>query len=341
MPSIYSPQPPVTNDTGAVTLGFEGAPNVLYDRTMTGNTVYTISTAGTTGGETMSVTLRGAYQYSFASSVAINWSKQSLPVPACTAVLFDRIKFEVLQDGSLLAAQQASAACLGVSAPLHYLSESAGSNSFSYPPNTANEISDGYLDIQARVSFNTLASQQIIFSKWDFDLSNTSSGSFLFYLNAQGFLSVKWYDAAVQTATASVPLSTYYSPYAVAWLRVQLNATTSPVTSNGAGSAVIVIPAGSAVFSISVDGVNWTQVGSTISGGATAGIGAGSTAIPVCGGNDTINIMSGNFYAARMYSASGSLRYSPDFTTLLTGQTGTFTDDAASPNTWSINATVI
>jgi len=110
MPSIFTPQTPVTNDTGAVTLGFEGAPNVLYDRTMVGATTYTISTTGTTGGETMSIVLRGAHAYSFASSVAINWALFSPPVPQCSATAFDKIAFEVLMDGSLLGFPQAMGA---------------------------------------------------------------------------------------------------------------------------------------------------------------------------------------------------------------------------------------
>jgi len=346
MPSIFAPQTPVANDNGAVTLSFQGAPNVLYDRTMVGDTTYTISTAGTSGGETMSLTLRGPHQYSFASSVAMSWSSGGAPAPSSSMIAFDRIKFEVLQDGTLLGTVQAVSA---FSPPAHYLIEAPTSNidaptsnSYSYPVNTANDVTDGYLDIQARVSLNTLAHQQIIFSKWNFPGNNFSSGaSFLFYLNAAGFLSVEWYDTAVQTATSTVALSTLYSPNAVTWLRVQLNATTSPITGEGSGSAVSIIPPGSAVFSISVDSVNWLQIGTTVAGGATAGIAAGPQGIPVCGSNDSTNIMTGRFYTLRMYSASGALRYSPDFTTLSTGQTGAFTDNAASPNIWTISGNVI
>jgi hypothetical protein len=248
---------------------------------------------------------------------------------------------EVLDDGSLLGTQQASAAGLGVSVPAHYLSVSGGTNSYSYPPNAANNIADGYIDIQARVLLNSLNQQQIIFSKWNFPGNDASYNSFLFYLNAEGYISVKWYDTTIQTASATATLATLYSPMTVAWLRVQVNATTSPIISEGAGSVVSNVPAGSVVFSISIDGINWSQIGATIMGVPTVGIAAGSPGIPVCGGNDSSNVMTGNFYALRMYSASGSLRYSPDFTALSSGQNGSFSDDSPSPNTWTINATII
>jgi len=155
MPSIYAPQAAVANDSGAVVLGFQGAPNVLYDRTMVGATTYTISTAGTTGGETMSITLRGPYTYSFASSVAINWAGRLAPTPECSASVFDRIKLEVLQDGSLLGTPQALAAGVPVAAPAHYLNVAAANQNASITGTAANDGSDSFISIQEWLSFTS------------------------------------------------------------------------------------------------------------------------------------------------------------------------------------------
>jgi hypothetical protein len=206
MPAIFAPQTPVTNDTGAVTLGFQGAPNVLYDRTMVGNTAYTISTTGTTGGETMSLTLRGAYTYSFASSVPINWAGGVAPTPECSASAFDRIKFEVLQDGALLGLEQALGAGVPYVSPAHYLEGSATAN-ISCALNNAQNITGGFLDAVYYANFSNTSSAANLGGKWPLtDSPSSSNAEFVAQLISGGALIILWCasgEGSYFTATSS------------------------------------------------------------------------------------------------------------------------------------------
>lgn len=45
-------------------------------------------------------------------------------------------------------------------------------------------------------------------------------------------------------------------------------------------------------------------------------------------------------YSVSIRDGSGAIRYNPDLTALSSGQTGMFTDTAATPNVWTINGTI-
>jgi hypothetical protein len=343
MPSIFAPQTPVANDSGAVTLSFQGAPNVLYDRTMTGNTTYTISTAGTSGGETMSLTLRGPYQYSFASSVAISWAGGMAPTPACSASAFDRIKFEVLQDGTLLGMQQALGASVPYVSPTHYLEGSSTANIYCSPENAQN-ITGGFLDAIYHMNVANSSSSESFGGKWPQTLAPTLTNSeFLGQLNSSGCPIAYWFESGMTTemsATCYVSLSSVIENNQDAWVQYQINISGSSVTPVQGNLAPLA--SACARFSYSTNGAKWTQLGATVTGlaeGNFSEVGANAANV-IFGSAPPYATFSGKLYGVTIRDGSGAIRYNPDITTLSSGQTGTFTDTAATPNVWNINGTI-
>jgi hypothetical protein len=343
MPSIFAPQTPVTNDTGAVTLGFQGAPNVLYDRTMVGATAYTISTTGTTGGETMSVTLRGPYAYSFASSVGINWAGGLAPTPASTSTAFDRIKFEVLQDGSLLGTRPAAAASMPIMAPVHYLNVSGQNQNASAAPTAANDGSDSFLSIMVWLNLTSSYSPNNfapLVSRWVANSNSQSNTEYTFGISTSGNLLFLCIDASgsYKELISTAPIIPSLSNAAGLWLRFDYNA--GPSTVNG-------VAPGAGVFYTSVGGVTpaWVQLGSVPSGGAQTGlnhVGASSGAILFGDNHDN----SWSINTCHMYEAiiknSTNVLANPNFQSLMTTASGaTFLDTATTPNTITLNTNIV
>jgi hypothetical protein len=343
MPSIFAPQTPATNDTGAVTLGFQGAPNVLYDRTMVGSTAYTISTTGTTGGETMSVTLRGAYAYSFASSVGINWAGGLAPTPSSLSGVFDRLKFEVLQDGSLLGIRQATAASIPITAPSHYLNVNGQNQNASAATTAANDGSDSFLSIMVWLNLTstyTPSNFAPLVSRWVPNSNTTSNTEYTFGISTNGILLFLCIDATGQyrELLSTVGISSSLANTAGIWLRFDYNAGLSTV--NG-------LSAGAGIFYTSVGGAtpNWVQLGSAPSGGMQTGLnhlGSGSGAIIF--GDNHDNSWSTN--TCHMYEAivknSTTVLANPNFqaqATMASG--GSFVDTAATPNTITLNTNIV
>jgi len=102
------------------------------------------------------------------------------------------------------------------------------------------------------------------------------------------------------------------------------------------------IAAGSARFSYSTNGVNWTQVGITVTGlteGNFSEVGANAANV-LFGSGPPYSSFSGKLYGVTIRDGSGVIRYNPNLTVLSSGQTGTFTDTAATPNVWTINGNI-
>jgi len=344
MPAIFAAQTAVTNDTGAVTLGFESAPNVLYDRTMVGATTYTIDTTGTTGGETMSITLRGAYAYNFVSSAVINWAGGVAPTPECSGSAFDRIRFEVLQDGTLLGTEQALGASVPYVSPTHYLIGTSTSNIYC-PPNDAQNITGGFLDAIYYANFSNTSGFADLGGKWSGTETPTpNTAEFLAQLNTSGCPVIIWYEAggsSYLSATCSEALSSFVASNKDVWVQFQLNISSEsilPVQGN-----IEPLAAGSARFSYSTNGTNWAQLGILLNGLTEGSFsGAGASAANVLFGASSPYATPGpaKLYSVRVLDASGAVRYNPNLTALSSGQTGTFNDTAATPNVWTINGTI-
>jgi hypothetical protein len=310
---------------------------------MVGNTVYTISTTGTTGGETMSITLRGAYSYSFASSVAINWAGGVAPTPECSVSAFDRIKFEVLQDGSLLGTPQALGAGVPYVSPTHYLVGSSTANIYCTPGDAQN-ITGGFLDAIYYVNISNTVSAQNFGGKWPEIVAPTPSNSeFVAQLNGAGYPIIYWCESgggSYMSASCSSSLSSVIGNGQDFRLQYQINISASSVTP--AQGNMSPLAAGCARFSYSTNGTNWTQLGTTVTGlgeGSFSEVGANAANI-IFGSAPPYASFAGNFYGVSIRDGSGAIRYNPDLTSLPSGQTGTFTDTAATPNVWTINGTI-
>jgi hypothetical protein len=450
MPAIYATQAPVATDTGAISLGFQSAPNVLYDRTLVGNTTYTISTAGTVGGETMSIVLRGAYLYSFASAVAIAWAAATPPVPQCSATAFDKIRFELLQDGTLLGTSQAlgaapahlapSGATLGASggngfvtltgsalingaaltsvpvyrgttssgegataigtasisgssytytdstvsngttyyytanpansvgsafasvaaaaaasgnqasatptyvSPTHYLVGTSSSN-VTCPETITQDLEGGFLDVIYYIAPSTVSGSLSFGGKWPNSTTpSASNAEFIGQTNGSGNPVIIYWETGAGTytnVTCSASLSSVISNGQDIFLQMQVNLSTSSVTPVQGNTATLA--SGSARFSYSTNGTNWTQLGSLTTGLSTGGftqVGTGGDGSVAFGSSPPYAVFTGKYYKATVRDGSGAIRYNPNLTALASGQTGIFTDTAATGNTWTINGTI-
>jgi hypothetical protein len=341
MPAIFAPQTPVTNDTGAITLGLQGAPNVLYDRTMVGNTAYTISTTGTTGGETMSLTLRGAYTYSFASSAPINWAGGVAPTPECSGSAFDRIKFEVLQDGALLGTAQALGASSPTVPPTHYLNVS-GVNQNAYAPATAaNDGTDNFISFHDWLNLtSTYTPTEVapLIARWNTADATSSNTEYIFCLSSGGVLQFTYFDASgnVQTVKSTEGISSVLANVAGIWLRMDYNAGTEIV--NG-------VPPGTAIFYTSPGGPNptWTQLGAEVTGEQTGLSHLGASSAPIVFGDTNQTGWTTNtcyIYEATVQNSTTILA-NPNFHVQPTTASGSFVDTAATPNTITLNTNIV
>jgi hypothetical protein len=341
MPSIFAPQAPVTNDTGAAALGFQSAPNVLYDRTLVGNTTYTISTAGTTGGETLSITLRGPYSYSFTSSVAINWAGGVAPTPACSASTFDRIRFEVLQDGSLLGTPQALGA--GITVPVHYLNVSGQNQNASAAPTAANDGSDSFLSIM--VWLNLISAYENggfapLVSRWATSGLTDSNTDYVFGISYSGVLTMVYFPSnggSVNSVASTVPLGSTLANASGLWVRVDLNAGVEIVNGTSPGTAIFYAALGGG-------SPNWTQLGASVNIPQTGIVHNGVNSAPIVFGD---NHQSGwNTNTCHMYEAiirnSTTVLANPNFQSQpATASGGSFIDTAATPNTINLNTDIV
>jgi hypothetical protein len=306
---------------------------------MVGNTVYTISTTGTTGGETLSISLRGPYTYSFASSAAINWAGGLTPTPECSATAFDRIKFEVLQDGSLLGTAQA----LGATppAPTHYLNVSGQNQNASAPATAANDGSDSFLSIMIWVSLNSAyasGSFAPLVSRWTTYGLTPSNTDYVFGLSSAGELEAVIFlsDGSDVSVVSTVPLSAELSNAAGLWARIDLNAGSG--ATNG-------IPPGTAYFYTSPGGPApaWTQLGSAVTIPQTGLIHNGANSAPIVFGD---NHQSGwNTNICRIYDViiknSTKVLANPNFQAqpaMVAGEI--FNDSATVQNSITLNANI-
>lgn len=223
----------------------------------------------------------------------------------------------------------------GQASPTHYANGTTSSNAYSTSPlgNTVNPT-DGYLDLTFFGRLTTLTAQQDLVGQWK--ASSTGSGTFIFQLTSTGLI----HFVAVQSGSTYVDkTSTLALPSSLigidAYIRVQANLSAAAVTPTS--GPLTSIPSASYVFSYSTDGTTWTQLGTTITGLNTSGFNVSAAGIyPTVGTNSST--FTGRIYNVVARKGSGAILFNPDFTTLATGQTGTFNDTAATPNNWTLNS---
>ena len=209
--------------------------------------------------------------------------------------------------------------------------------------NTTTRSASGYLDVSAYVSLNAYGpasgtGQMNLIGKFKGSGGTAANSEYSFGLLTGAVPQIYYYAGSTFTAikaTTGLPSAATTNAAGVA-IRVQIN--TSAGALNG-------IAAGSAVFGYSLDGGNtYTQLGTTVTGAGTTPIGSseGTTndAAMVIGSYDTTTANTpptGKVYRVTAKDDAGKVLFNPDFTIQTTGNTGSFADTAATPNTWNYN----
>lgn len=163
-----------------------------------------------------------------------------------------------------------------------YLPGVAG-NYASTPDSAANSIT-GDIDIRVRVALDdwTPAAIQLLVSKY---ATTGNQRSYRFYVNASGNLQFDWSVDGATALQKSSTSATGVSDGAEKFLRVTLD------VDNGAGGNDV-------KFFLSDDGVNWTQLGNTVTTASTTAIYDGTSIVEIGSNAGGLNATAGKIYRA-------------------------------------------
>ncbi|WP_298689080.1 glycoside hydrolase family 30 beta sandwich domain-containing protein [uncultured Sphingomonas sp.] len=283
-------------------------------------------------------------------------SNQSLPYTDTAAANGTAYYYTAAAINSVGAgAQSAEVSATPGASPVHYMSVS-GSNSNAYANgSTANRGTDSFIDAtvwSALTAYQgaTSGKNMPLVHTWSSGTAGASNASWNFCMGPTNLPTLLFFTAAgvYGSAVGSAALSTVFTPGAAngIYLRAALNLGTTAVTSaimvggstvNGAnsGGTAFSVPAGSAAFFYSTDGITWTQLGSTVTGLPTTGLNQKGGA-PVVGHNGNSDTPpTGKFFKAIVRNSTAIL-WNPDFT-IQASAIASFADTAPTPNTWNIN----
>jgi hypothetical protein len=271
--------------------------------------------------------------------VAINWAGGVAPTPECSASAFDRIRVEVLQDGSLLGTVQAMGAAAPVPAPVHYLNVSGSGKNALAPASSANDGYDSFLRIDIWLGLASTyvpGEQQDLVARWNAANVNSSSSIYNYVILSSGELFLQYLDASgnYKQFNSSTAISASLFSAAGIWLRMDYNAGTNTIKG---------VPPGTAVFYTSPGGTTpqWTELGTPVSCDQTGFIHPGSATAPI-----TFGSMSDAGYMTKFYEVivqnSTTVLANPNFQaqpTMASG--GSFVDTALVPNTITLNTNIV
>lgn len=181
-----------------------------------------------------------------------------------------------------------------IAVPVHYAQFSGAANDNYLYATTKPQFSPGTnaLVIDARLRFTSSNASQTIFSKWQESIGDAKQREYWFYTNASGRLEYKWSPVLGTIVTATATASDGVSVGTDATRRVVCDHVTG-VTS----------------FYVSLDGVTFAQVGTTVTAvGATAA----GVQVPASGARDLVlgqesngtHLMIGRLYSLKLTIAS-------------------------------------
>jgi hypothetical protein len=155
-------------------------------------------------------------------------------------------------------------------------------NFLSVPDENALDIT-GDIDLRVQVALDVWTSAaRALLSKWV-----TGAFSYLLEMRPTGSMRLTWNDGS-SNVNATSTVVTGFAPNSVNWVRVTLD------VDNGASGHDV-------NFFTSSDGVTWTQLGSTVTGGSTTSIFAGTATINVGARSNGLGDPSaGKFYRAQV-----------------------------------------
>jgi hypothetical protein len=183
-------------------------------------------------------------------------------------------------------------------------------NFISVPDEAALDIT-GDIDIRVQVAMDdwTPAAEQTFVSKRagagtrSYNLASTTAGALL----------LSWSENGTDFLTATSTVSTSVSDGTAKWIRATLD------VDNGASGY-------DAKFFLSDDGITWTQLGATVTGGATTSIFSSSTSLRVGERTGNTNPAAGKFYRAQVFNGiDGTKVLDVDTSVITSGAATTFT----------------
>lgn len=202
-----------------------------------------------------------------------------------------------------------------------YLNCTGASGSYAWAPDSAGTSIVGDIDLRVQCALTnwTPAAVHALLAKWD----GTTQLSYNLYVDTAGKLNLVWSANGTATVGATSSVATGITNGTVKWVRATL-AVANPYQVK---------------FYTSDDGVTWTQLGTTVNGGAGTSI-FDSTARVTVGAQGNLGdaaMSTGKFYQARVLSGiAGTAKANPDFTSVQ--PTVASFADSVGPNTFTIVA---
>jgi hypothetical protein len=194
---------------------------------------------------------------------------------------------------------------------------------------------DGYIDIRADVWLHDIAGADgngALVQRWAVGTATGANSNFLFQVDANGYLFCPYYDST----------NVFLGPKSTAKLATLVSARQrfiARVVHNGSTGALNGFASATTTFLVSTDkGASWQQLGTTITTN-TKGF-ATSTVAPTLVGSTTAQKAMARVYGVQALGSGGTVLFSPDFTTRSFAQKGTFSDTAATPNTWTLSGAI-
>lgn len=203
-----------------------------------------------------------------------------------------------------------------------YLPGSNG-NYASSPDSNALDIT-GDLDVRVKVALDdwTPGSPNLLLAKW------TGSGNYSYYLyiNGGGAPSIQWSPNGTDSSKSATGATLNLKDGSIKWVRWVLD------VDNGAGG-------NDNKFYTSDDGINWTQLGSTITQSGTTSIYAGTAPLELGSYNGGNTTMTGKLYRAQVFNGiGGTLAFDANFESGITsGLQTTFVESSSNAATVTIN----
>jgi hypothetical protein len=198
----------------------------------------------------------------------------------------------------------------------------ASGNYASTPDSAALDIT-GDIDIRIRLAYDDWTPSGTSRCMGKYAASN-GNRSWLFGITSAGLVNILWSPDGINTVSESSTVSPVISDMATAWLRVTLD------VDNGAGAYEV-------IFYTSPDGITWTKLGTTKTGGGTTSINNSPSVVTVGSGDSSY--IAGRVYRAQIYSGiNGTLVFDANFT-LPAKLATSFTESSSNAATVTINST--
>lgn len=195
-------------------------------------------------------------------------------------------------------------------------------NWLSVPDSNALDVT-GDLDVRILVAMDdwTPSAATYLLSKSDV----STQRSYELAVNTTGTLFLRWTTNGSTEVTATSTVAPTVADGAVLWVRATL------AVNNGAGGYDV-------KFYTSGDGSSWAQLGSTVTGGATTSVWAGTSQLDIGRRGNSANYLSGRLYRVQVYNGiAGTLVLDVNCDAITAGSATSFTEQSANAATVTIN----